>query len=472
MPLPQEIIDLIVDQVSAHGRASKLMKTCSLVSHSFHARARTCLFSHVYLCTGTYRYQRKKSRKFLRILKYKKNSDLISHIRYLEIFVYRLLPQSDFQQQYSVKRLLKLIGIDRSPVKAVLAMLKNAPIEQLILRGVSEYDFQNHRISTLLLELCSNPNIKTLRINGLNNIPYGFIAGNGQDRSLTQLALYHVTISDYWFDTWTPSIAEAIDTLELVRMTSKEFLKALRCLSWLPSTPISECFKNLKNLVITFPQQSFEERKEVWNVIFGLAGTLESLELRLCTMPPDAGEVSLYFVENEYEHEYADNPSEPDYYDVRPLRLDCLNSLQRLKIISADLNRPRSEFVDELTLMQMILASPTAPVHIRSIILETSVLGHSKYEGPSILAWEKWLLIDAILASPIFVDLCTVEVTVTDYPYACIEVPRMEPTCWEHDFAALLPTIYCRSRISLMTSNRYAYKVAAIYEMYPVDHDM
>jgi hypothetical protein len=323
MPLPQEIIDLIVDQVSAQleGRASKLMKTCSLVSHSFHARARTHLFSHVYLCIKAYEHQTKKARKFLRILKYKKNSDLISHIRCVEILVHELLPQSD-----STTRLLKLLGIDQSPVKTVLTMLKNAPIEKFTLRGVSECDFQNH---TLLLELCSNPSIKTLRIVGLQNIPYRFIIGNGQDRSFTRLALWHTTISDYWFDTvWTSplavgSIAEAIETLELVQMTSKEFLKALRCFSWLPSTPISECFKNLKNLVITLPQQSFEERKEVCNVIFGVAGTLESLELRLSimsTMPPDLGEVSLYFVEKEYEHEYADNPSEPDYYDIRPLR--------------------------------------------------------------------------------------------------------------------------------------------------------
>ena len=243
--------------------------------------------------------------KFLRILKYKKNSDLISHIRCVEILVYELLPQFDFQQQYFVKRILKLLGIDPSPVKTVLTMLKNAPIEKFTLRGLSECSFQNHRISTLLLELCANPNIKTLRIDELNNVSYGFIIGSGQDRSLTRLAISHATISDYWFDTWTPlptvgSIAEAINTLELVRMTSKDFLKALRFFSWLPSTPISECFKNLKNLVIdTFPQQSFEERKEVWNIILGIAGILESLELRLSTVPPDAGEVSLYFVEKE-----------------------------------------------------------------------------------------------------------------------------------------------------------------------------
>jgi len=167
---------------------------------------------------NVYGYQRQRARKFLKILKYKKNSDLISHIRCLEILVYEFLPQSDFQQQF-----LKLIGIDRSPVKTVLTVLKNAPIEKFILRGVSECDFQNHRISTLLLELCSNPSIKTLRIVGLQNIPYRFIIGNGQDRSFTRLALWHATISDYWFDTWAPPLAEAIETLELVQMTSKEF---------------------------------------------------------------------------------------------------------------------------------------------------------------------------------------------------------------------------------------------------------
>ena len=75
-------------------------------------------------------------------------------------------------------------------------------------------------------------------------------------------------------------------------------------------------------------------------------------------------------------------------------------------------------------------------------------------------------------------DLYTVEVVVTDYPYADYPysadfVPRIEPTCWENDFADLLPTISCRSRISLMTSNTiHAHKVTVIYEMYPVDHDI
>jgi hypothetical protein len=143
-------------------------------------------------------------------------------------------------------------------------------------------------------------------------------------------------------------------------------------------------------------------------------------------------------------------------------RLDLLSSLQRLKITSTDLERP---FVDELTLVERILASSTTPVHIRTIILETSFLiGH--YQRPSIFPSDKWLLIDAILASPIFMDLCTVEVTVTDYPYVGFAPWRKEPNCWENDFAALLPTIYCCSQTSLMISNTArGYKVTAIYEM-------
>ena len=300
MLLPQEIIDLIVDQVSAEGRTSQLMKTCSLVSHSFHARVRIHLFSRICLWIRICGYQG-VARKFIKILKYKKNSDLISHIRSVNIFVH-LHSQTYSQQQRSSKRLLKLIGIETSPIKTALIMLKNAPIEEFILRGDPTHCyFRNHRTSTLLLEMCSNPNIKNLRIEGLKDVPYRFIIGNGQDRSLTRLALHNVTISDYWFDIPPPTVvptAAGIETLELVGMTLEEFLKALRCLSRQLPFPISECCKNLKNLVISLPQErsSFEARNEVWNVILGAAETLESLELCLSNAwHLNAGEISLRF---------------------------------------------------------------------------------------------------------------------------------------------------------------------------------
>jgi hypothetical protein len=215
----------------------------------------------------------------------------------VNIFVY-LHSQTHFQQQRSSKRLLKLIGIETSPIKAVLAILKNAPIEEFILRGSAwQCDFRNHRITTLLLEMCSNPNIKTLQIEGLWSVPYRFIIGNGQDRSLKRLALHQVSISDYWFDIPPPtvvSVAAGIETLELVGTSLKEFLKALCCPSHQLPFPISECFKNLKNLVITLPLEHFEKRKDVWNFILGTAETLESLELCLYA-PLGVGQVSLRF---------------------------------------------------------------------------------------------------------------------------------------------------------------------------------
>jgi len=259
-----------------------------------HFIPRTYLFSHIYLCVFFPWAYRRRAAKFIRILKYKKNSDLISHIRSLKIVVY-LPSQTYSQQRRSPKRLLELVGIETNPTKTGFTVLKNAPIEEVILRGSSECDFRNHRTSTLLLEMCSNPSIKTLRIEGLHNVPYRFIIGNGQSRSLARLVLWRATISDYWFDTPAPTIvstAEGIETLELVGMTSKELLKPLSCFSSLPLSPISECFKNI---VITLPQWSFGERKEVWNIILGVAGTLKSLELRLSTTPPDACEVSLRF---------------------------------------------------------------------------------------------------------------------------------------------------------------------------------
>ena len=156
----------------------------------------------------------------------------------------------------------------------------------------------------------------------------------------------------------------------------------------------------------------------------------------------------------------ANNPSEPESLDVKPLCLSSLKSLQCLKIISTDDERTVHVFRNELTLMAMVLSSSTSPVHIRSIILETSFGGQSPWEWhiPSILTLDKWLPIDKILASTLFRDLCMVEVTVNSYhPTSLEERSKIE---WldssfdlgEFDFMALLPTI---SYYSTLTHNAY-----------------
>ena len=164
MLLPQEIVDRVVDEVSAERNTSQLT-TCSLVSHSFHSRARTHLFSHIDLWVGLNDSYHKRASNLVRVLKYKKNSDLISRVRSLKVYMDHLL--CDCQQGgwsssahfAGPKLLLSLIGVNTDPMVAALTMLKNAPTEKFVLKGLHE-KFPNdptERIPTLLLEMCSNP---------------------------------------------------------------------------------------------------------------------------------------------------------------------------------------------------------------------------------------------------------------------------------------------------------------------------
>ena len=110
-----------------------------------------------------------------------------------------------------------------------------------------------------------------------------------------------------------------------------------------------------------------------------------------------------------------------------------------------------------------MLASPTSAIHIHSIILETCFLEWFRGQPiPSILEPDNWLPIDTILASSIFVDLHTVEVIVNDHMThgSGMQQKRI-------DFMALLPTISCHSRISLMASTTpVTRRHTVIYEMY------
>lgn len=172
--------------------------------------------------------------------------------------------------------------------------------------------------------------------------------------------------------------------------------------------------------------------------------------------------------------------SDPDTFDMRPLCLNPLESLKRLKMISIDNWRCgcAQVFRAELALMAMILASSASPLHIRSIILETSfgVLpdrqAWQETETSSILNPDKWLAIDAILASSRFVDLRMVEVTVNGLPASFKRGERF-PDLGEMDFKALLPTISHHSRMSLTTSATLdSRQQTAVYELHPIDRDI
>ncbi|KIM36137.1 hypothetical protein M413DRAFT_31894 [Hebeloma cylindrosporum] len=165
MLLPLEILFLVIDAVSTERRT---IKTFSLVSRSFHSRARVHLFSQVTLWLGMGPSCRRGAVEFLRILKYKKNLNLLSRImRSVKIFLHPpdvnglsmdrhpYYPEPD-DYPLDFNSLLKLMGVDTDPIKTALAVFKNAPIEELTLITL-DHKILDNRISNLLLEICSNP---------------------------------------------------------------------------------------------------------------------------------------------------------------------------------------------------------------------------------------------------------------------------------------------------------------------------
>ena len=164
--------------------------------------------------------------------------------------------------------LLKLVGVEVNPMKTAFTMFKNAPIEELVIQGtddrVTRFPY-TPTSCTLLLEICSNPNLKTLCFDNIECISSNFIQGSGHARSLTRLVLREVRLmTEYWQGNQLPTVVlTEIETLELVWKDSDQTLMVLYYLS----PPQQEvCFQNLKNLVITFPQRYPEARKQVWNV--------------------------------------------------------------------------------------------------------------------------------------------------------------------------------------------------------------
>jgi len=152
-----------------------------VVSRSFHSRARIHIFSQVILWVGKEEFCRKRAVEFLRILKYKRNSDLISRIQSVKIVVEPedWLPYDTELDGYSLgsKGLKKLLGIETDPIKTALTIFKTARIEELVL-DKSDGEFYENRISKLLFEICSNTNLKALSFKCVKNLPYRFIVAS------------------------------------------------------------------------------------------------------------------------------------------------------------------------------------------------------------------------------------------------------------------------------------------------------
>ncbi|KIM42845.1 hypothetical protein M413DRAFT_124664 [Hebeloma cylindrosporum] len=191
MLLPRDIVDLIIDEVSRAEKSKSQLTTCSLVCRSFHSRARTHLFSPINLCVElSNSYEDRRAGKLVRILKYKKNSDLISHIvRSVKVLVGGTQCPYECQESgwsssgsfLSPEFALTTHRYQHRPLcqVAALTLLKRAPIEKLVLEGLNGPFFENpsFRVPTLLFEMCSNPNLKTLGIENLRDLPYTFLFG-------------------------------------------------------------------------------------------------------------------------------------------------------------------------------------------------------------------------------------------------------------------------------------------------------
>jgi len=288
--LPQEITDLIIDEVASQ-ISSKALQPYSLISKSFHASCRRYLFSEIEIALDGLSHLR--SQNLVNIFKNPHNVDLISTVRSLRI----VFPSKIYRAKWDIfrlsrwRRILYIRGRRENSFLNVLNLLLQAPLITFTLHArreapVNLWETVDDRTMEAFRSLCTKPSLRSLRLSNLNFLEETLITEAIRVNTLLGLSLNNVALG--WDDgigwdndevTRDPNLAPVISQIEKLDVRSVSSFELFRIFG--RTQPISRPFvalPRLRSFVFSARCAEFEMRK-IWAFILESAGTLQSLEI-------------------------------------------------------------------------------------------------------------------------------------------------------------------------------------------------
>ncbi|KAF8964786.1 hypothetical protein BDZ97DRAFT_1918744 [Flammula alnicola] len=449
LTLPQELVDLIINEVVAQtadnpSLRDNTLRAVSCISKTFYFRARVELFSNIYFP----RYQnndhestQRRAARLIAILEKDASSvhgihsislvrDVPSHLSPSTPSLSRLLVRS----KGAINHFARRTGLQRDyMVKLLHLILRSPSLENFSLEVYSHggpwyrnrnpwTSFNNHETS-ILKGIRSNPSLKSLKYVDIDGLPKAFILGDFVSSTLQELVLIRTTIAlrkvreveEYDIASRT---AGRIETLTLCHVWYAGLFTTLR--TYLPQLPFgsrslspSIYFSNLKTLTVTVATSRYD-MEELWIFMLGVSRSLETLELRDHEAYV-SGNSPLSFSLICVPFPRLTRSSERTFIEL--FSLGQLTSLKTLKLCASVSTSISKTWGSKFRTMNKLLASAKSPVGIECISIEIYVAIEPNLCTALILQDLGWSWVDEGLVNPQLMSLGSVLLHIKKYYY-------------------------------------------------------
>ncbi|KAJ3512921.1 hypothetical protein NLJ89_g3245 [Agrocybe chaxingu] len=283
--VPQEIVDLIidigVDETKYISELNSFLLTCSLISRSFHVRARVHLFRDVEI-TFDSRVQ-KRAKKALNILR-RNNNLVLSHVRrFFLIIDFAELRRRRAKTPLWRRRVAGCVNhLRRDNFADLLRLLTQAQLEDVVVKTKDPQRFgywndaMTQNVVPLVSALCSQQTVRFVCFRTIRNIPYPLILAGASSRNADELMMRNVSVVSVDDAATDGNSSPTLKTLEL---THSRFPSSL--FSAFSTCPILSCFARVTSLTISSPN-SVDQVAPFWKIVRSLQ-LLESVSLNVST---------------------------------------------------------------------------------------------------------------------------------------------------------------------------------------------
>jgi len=449
--LPQEIIDLIIDEVASQ-ISSKALQPYSLISKAFHASCRRHLFSEIEISLDGLSHLR--SQNLINVFKNPHNVDLISTVRSLRI----VFPPPKYRSKWDIfrlskwRRILYTRGRRGNSFLNVLNLLLQAPLTTFTLharRGspVNLWRTVDDRTMEAFRSFCTKPSLHFLRLSNLYFLDETLVTEAIRVNTLLGLSLDNVSLG--WDDdvgrdndelTHNPNLAPVISRIEKLDVRSLSSLELFRIFGRAQS--VSRPFVALPRLhSFTFSAMCAEfEMQKIWAFIVESAGTLQTLEIEDLSWTGEVDHLHLRLPANKI---------------VGIINLHQLTALRSLKIV-AQTDSDLDLYLEKEAICHLLSpATPSLPLRIQSLTIEISMEMSidSDPRGPCLIP--PWLELDDLPMLGAFVDLHHLNL---DYQLFYYSTEPQPPGNWKSEGDAdrerILPDVYAHPSIEFQLNTR------------------